>query len=224
MNALFRREFARLALSPAAIVTALSFLFGVSIPGFASGKALNAADPVFAQFVGIVPYVLCVIIPVLTMGLWPDEEKNGTYKLLLGYPVGEHEIVFAKFAAATLFASILLVLTLPVSVLSPSGITATRFAHSGPLTIVSAYIALFMFSMASVAIGEFFSFATRHAIPAFLLTAASLFTLFSVTAKNRLRAANRGSMESRDVFFYIMIIALFLLLSVRSLERRRRNP
>lgn len=224
MNALFRREFARLALSPSAIATTLAFLFGVSIPGFASGKALNAADPAFAQFVGIVPYVMCVIIPVLTMGLWPDEEKNGTYKLLFGYPVGEHEIVLAKFAAVTLFSAILLALTLPVALLSPSGITAARFAHSGSRTIFAAYIALLLFTMTSVAIGEFFSFATRHAIPAFLLTTASLFALFSVTVKDRLNAASRGAMESRDVFFCIGITALFLLLSVRSLERRRRYP
>lgn len=224
LPALSKREFSRLALSPTGIASALAFLFGVAIPCLAPGKELNAADPAFARFALVVPFVLSVIVPALTMGLWPDEEKNGTYKLLLCYPVGEHEIVLAKFLSASAFACLLLALTVPFAIISPSLQSASRFARFGALPTVSAYIGLALFSLASVSIGEFFSIATRHAIPAFLLALASLLALLSLTANERLRTASRGALESGDAFFFVAIIAVFLFLSVKSLEQRRRRP
>jgi ABC-2 type transport system permease protein len=224
VSALFRRELSRLARSQTAIASALFFVLGTSIPSLASGTALSASIPAFARFAGIIPYVLCVVLPAFTMGLWSDEEKAGTYKLLLAFPVDELEIVVAKFGAAALFSVFLLALTLPVAILSPAGASAPRFANSGALTVASSYIALTLFAAASTAIGTFWSFATRRAIPAFLLTVTSILALSIYASNGFLRKAFRGSIETADAFFFISLIFVFLLLSDQSLARRRKLP
>lgn len=224
MSALFRRELSRLVKSPTAIASALFFVFGTSIPSLAAGTALSASLPAFARFAGIIPYVMCVVLPALTMGLWGDEEKAGTHKMLLAFPVDELEIVVAKSGATALFSVFLLALTLPAAILSPAGASAARFANSGALTVASSYIALALFAMASTAIGTFFSFATRRAIPSFLLSFASILALSVFASSGFLRKAFRGSVEAADAFFFIALIVVFLLFSDLALARRRKLP
>lgn len=205
-------------------MSALLFVFGTSLPSLAAGTTLNASFPAFARFANVIPYVMCVILPALTMGLWSDEEKAGTYKLLLAFPVDELEIVVAKFGAAALFSVFLLALTLPVAVLPPDDASALRFANSGALTVVSSFIALALLAIASTAIGTYWSFATRRPIPAFLLTVASVLALSICASNGFLRKAFRGSIETDDAFIFISLIVVFLLLSDRALARRRKLP
>lgn len=60
--------------------------------------------------------VLVFLVPLLTMRLFAEERKNGTFELLITSPVSVLAIVLGKFLglAATLFIMVLLVSTFPV--------------------------------------------------------------------------------------------------------------
>jgi ABC-2 type transport system permease protein len=236
MMALLMREIKHLLFSPVAIVSALCFFFGVSLPFFSFGKTLSASATALMQFSLAIPYVLCFVIPAVTMGVWADEEKSGTYKLLLSYPVNEYEIVFSKFLSSSLFFCLLLATTLPIALISPAGTevgtatgvdlvsSAARFISGGSGTVISTYLAIALFGFVAISIGEFFSFVTRLAVPSFLLSATSIFTLFFISARNRLYVASRGELDTRDIFFFIALIIAFNLLSVHAVTRRRKSP
>ena len=52
-----------------------------------------------------------LIVPVVTMRLLAEERRSGTLELLLTSPVGELEIVLAKFVASLTLMVLMLVLT-----------------------------------------------------------------------------------------------------------------
>ena len=59
------------------------------------------------------PDVLNILIPALTMKMWAEEHKTGTLEFLLTQPVKIRTLVFGKFAAAFLFAVLLMMMTIP---------------------------------------------------------------------------------------------------------------
>ena len=51
------------------------------------------------EFFFMLPLVLCVFIPAITMRLWAEDRRGNTLELLLTFPVKTHELVLGKFLA-----------------------------------------------------------------------------------------------------------------------------
>ena len=51
----------------------------------------------------LLPVILCVFLPAVTMRLWAEEQQAGTHELLLTLPIKAHELVLGKFLASFLF-------------------------------------------------------------------------------------------------------------------------
>src|SRR6266581_4571983 len=54
--------------------------------------------------------VLVIVMPALTMRVFAEEKRSGTYELLLTAPVRTGEIVAGKFIAASAFTLVMIVL------------------------------------------------------------------------------------------------------------------
>ena len=205
-------------------------------------EMMNLNDHVIAPFLYSMWFVVVFALPAVTMGLFASEKANGTEELLLTSPLTIWEIVLGKFFAATAFV---FVLTL-VAAFFP-GLLFIYGDPEVPKTLVGIG-ALFLVSVAYVAVGGFASSVTRNQLVAFLLTLALLivvglmlpplvsFAMASDAAgsESGLVAVLRymgtmehfdrlltGLVETRDLTYFGVVVAIFLVLTKTSVESVR---
>ena len=205
-------------------------------------EMLNLNDHVIAPFLYSMWFVVVFALPAVTMGLFASEKANGTEELLLTSPLTIWEIVLGKFFAATAFV---FVLTL-VAAFFP-GLLFIYGDPEVPKTLVGIG-ALFLVSVAYVAVGGFASSLTRNQLVAFLLTLALLivvglmlpplvsFAMASDAAGSEsgfvavLRYMGTmehfdrlltGLVETRDLTYFGVVVAIFLVLTKTSVESVR---
>jgi ABC-2 type transport system permease protein len=165
------------------------------------------------------------------MRMFAEEKKNGTIELLLTKPLSEYKIILAKlFAGITLvFISILPTVVYYVSVYllgDPVGNIDTG-------GVVGSYIGLLFLGSAFVAIGLFSSVLTTNQIVAFIIAVLlSVFcylgfeTLYnmdifgslnlfvrSLGMRYHYESISRGVIDTRDVIYFLSVIALFVMLT-----------
>ncbi|AFG37490.1 ABC transporter permease [Spirochaeta africana] len=233
--AVARKELRSSFCSPVAYIVLVLFL------GFTAGWlfliegffARNMADlrPYFASM----PFVLAVLVPAITMRLWAEEYRQGTYELLNSLPLRECELVIGKYLGAlgVLTAAILLSLTVPLSL--------ARLGSFDRGQLLSEYIGLLLLTGAATAIGSLVSSLARNQISAFLLGVAVLMTLLLVgyaTAWAELSPAVRsllqyislqthfhgfvrGVVDTRDLVYFGVLIVGALYLNTKVLILRK---
>lgn len=189
---------------------------------------------------GIAPMIFMFLIPAVTMRTLAEEQQSGTIELLVTRPVSDWQIIMAKFLASL----ILVIFTLIPTVLYY--ITVYNLgAPKGNLDsggIFGSYIGLVFLAAAFVAIGVFASSLTNNQIVAFVLaTFLSFFVYLAFGFLSRLpvfygkiddvvqsfgieyhyNSMSRGVLDTRDVVYFVSLIALFLAATTLSLGRRK---
>ena len=186
-------------------------------------------------FFSLLPWLLMVFVPALSMRILAEEKRSNTIEVLLTLPVSESQIVLAKFGALITMVALAFALTLslPVSlsVLSTLYLPEVIIGYLGALFLVAAFIALSMF----------FSGQTKNQVVAFLLSILSVFFLlvistdFTATVLPRamqnflsyfspiyhFRNFIKGVVDARSVFYFLSLTILFLFLTVTGLEKRK---
>ena len=170
---------------------------------------------------------------LLTMRLISEERKLGTWELLLTAPVREYEIVLGKFISCLLGLVGMLILTLYFPLL----LLIFGDPDIGP--ILTSYLGLFLLGSASVAIGIFASSLTPNQIVSAVVAGGILFGLWFLgmvgslipeplgeilsyfSLSQHFPGFVRGVVDTRDVIYYLSVTAVFLFLSVRSIETER---
>ncbi|MCH2290061.1 MAG: ABC transporter permease [SAR324 cluster bacterium] len=170
---------------------------------------------------------------LLTMRLISEERKLGTWELLLTAPVREYEIVLGKFFSCLLVLAGMLILTLYFPLL----LLIFGDPDIGP--ILTSYLGLFLLGSASVAIGIFASSLTPNQIVSAVVAGGILFGLWFLgmvgslipeplgeilsyfSLSEHFPGFVRGVVDTRDLVYYLSVTAVFLFLSVRSIETER---
>jgi ABC-2 type transport system permease protein len=171
--------------------------------------------------------------PAITMGLIAEERRNGTLELLITYPVRDAEIVIGKYLGALGFYAVLLLLTIPqvitVSTMGPLDWGPVWSGYLGLLFVGGAFMAIGVMAsswttnqlvalIVALAIGG--SFVGIRQLLAFLPTdTASIFEWLSFGY--HCDSMERGVIDTRDVLYFVTVIAICLGLAFRSLESRR---
>lgn len=225
-----RREFRSYFNSPAAYIVGSLFLVVVAIMFWNSFFLEQRASVrrLFAWTYGI----SVLVAPALTMGLIAEERRTGTLELLITYPVRDAEVVVGKYLGALGMYAVLLLLTLP----QVFTVQSLGQLDMGP--VWSGYLGLFLSGGAFLAIGVLASSWTSNQLVALIVALAiggffALISHFLVFMPEGLASAfewlsfgyhenslERGVIDTRDVFFFISVIALSLALAFRSLESR----
>lgn len=223
------RELKAYFTSPMAYIVTGLFLLAAGFLFFSTFFLNNSAD--LRQFFGILPVLLSFFIPALTMRLFSEERKSGSYETLLTLPVTEFQIVLGKFAAAFLSGAAMLAPTVFYY------ITCRVFGtpDSGP--VIGGYIGALFLVAAFSAVGLFASSITKNQIIAFFTAFAicivfsliSIFLIFMppavvsfctfLSAYSHFESISRGIIDSRDVLYFISVTAVFFALTVESLKK-----
>ena len=194
---------------------------------------LNLTDGILRPLFGNISIILLLLLPLLTMRLLAEEKKQGTFELLLTYPVRDWEAVVGKFLAAVSMFAVMLICTLLFPLL------LVLFSDPEPGPIISGYLGLFLMGCTFISIGTFFSSLTSNQLVAgvaafgvglfFLIIGwavpfvgprfAGLLGEFSLL--QHFESFSKGVIDTRDVSYYLFMTFFFLFLTLRSLESTR---
>ncbi len=108
--AIFRKELRSYFNSPIAYVFLILFVNAALAMFFRSLWASNQAS--LRGLFDALPLMLLLVVPALTMRLWSEERKLGTFEILMTLPVRSRDAVLGKFFASWALLAVALVLTL----------------------------------------------------------------------------------------------------------------
>jgi ABC-2 type transport system permease protein len=183
--------------------------------------------------VGTVTFVFLLIIPLLTMRLVSDELRQGTDELLLTSPVSITEIIIGKYLAALAVQFVLV-----AGCLIYPWIMSAYGTLDQPILWLS-FLSMFLIGAAMMAVGLFASSLSAHQMVTGITGFAILLMFWTIEwlgesvggkIKDYLsmfsivgRGGNlqKGVLNFADVLFYVTLIAVFIILSIQVLERKR---
>jgi ABC-2 type transport system permease protein len=187
----------------------------------------------------IAPFVFLFLVPAITMRSFAEEKRTGTIELILTKPLTEFKIVMAKFLAGFI---LVIISVLPTLIYMFSiyqlGLPKGNLDIGG---IWGSYIGLLFLSASFVAIGMFASTISDNQIVSFIIAvflcgfiyigfefiySLDLFgkvDLFikSLGINEHYKSMSRGVLDTRDMLYFLGVIAFFILLSKYSIERRK---
>jgi len=175
------------------------------------------------------------IIPAITMKSWAEEKKLGTDELLLTFPLKDWDVVLGKFLAGFLFFGLILALSFVVP------LSASLLGKSDWGVIICGYLGLLLVAGAFLAIGQTMSSFTKSQAVAFVSSLLICLLLLGLNNLAGLVALPKGLsslinyldvgwhfdsiaravIDTRDIVFYLSLMAFFLVLNKYWLDRRK---
>ncbi len=191
------------------------------------------------KYFDLAPWLLMFLIPAVTMRSFPDEFSSGTIEWLSTKPLTSTQIILGKYFAILVLVIFALAPTL-LYVYTISNLSAVK-GNLDTGGIIGSYIGLGFLAASFAAIGMFCSSLTSNQIVGFLAALFAsylLYTGFDTLSKIpsltggidyyltmiglsfHYNSISRGIVDTRDVFYFVSIIVLFISLTKLSLSRR----
>ena len=193
----------------------------------APGSTIAVATPVCS----VLALMLMMLIPLFTMRLIAEERRNQTWVLLLTAPVSSLHIVLGKFLGLLL----LLVLIVTGSAIMLATLLLGTHADIG--LMLSNILGVLLLSTSYAALGMYFSALNRQPIIAALGSMGLSFALWlletsagdnrsflhALSPNAHFQNLNMGLINSADLIYFALFIAVLLWLTVRHLNDERRR-
>lgn len=185
------------------------------------------------RFFSTPPVLFAFFIPAVTMRLFAEERKSGSLETLMTLPVSSVDVVMGKFWASLAFTSVMIAPTLVYA------LTASLFGSLDAAPVVCGYLGALFLAAAFCSVGLFASASTKNQIVAFfigwalciLLALIDQFLLFLparlanflgyLSAGSHFTSVSRGIVDSRDLVYFVSLTAVFLTLTVKTIDSRR---
>jgi ABC-type transport system involved in multi-copper enzyme maturation permease subunit len=237
VHTIFKREFGAYFNSAIAYVFIVVFLIltmGFYINGFFLSGTADMRD-----FFGSLPLFLIFFIPAVTMRLWAEDQRQGTFELLMTLPMKPAEIVVGKYLAGLAFYAVSLIATMTIP------LTLAWLGDPDMGAIVCGYLGTFLLGGLYLAIGIFVSGLFKDQIAAFILTCLVCFFFFLIGQPffaalldgwlpgvgsfladgfgviNHFDGIQRGVISVTNITFFVSFAVVFLVLNAFSLEGRK---
>ncbi len=231
-----RRELGSYLRSPGGYIIAAATLLvnGLLFNTRALGGAAKLSSQVLEHFLRDASGTTTVAAVLLAMRLFAEERQSGSLVLLYTSPVRDAEMVIGKFLAALLFlgALVLMSLYLPALIFVNGKVSLGHIA--------GGYLGLLLVGAAALALGLLGSSLARNQLVAGILAALFIFVLFlcwhlsrvvdpplgTVIAHFSMYEKHffpfmRGLVQLSDVVYYLSVIYLALMASVRAIQNER---
>ena len=174
---------------------------------------------------------ISITIPMLTMNSWADEKKQNTDMILSSMPISERFIVYAKYFSCLFgwFFMSSLILIPPLTLLP--------LAPISPFSFFMSYLSLLLFGSSLIALSLAIGLTSKHApinffisfmlivffniihIPASVAKPEILKNLlFYLSFSNHIENASKGIFDSRDIFFYLVLLFFGIELNIFRLK------
>lgn len=232
MSAIYRRELRSYFTTPIGYIFLSVFMLFSGVL-FCYSTLFSMSSNISTYFT-VMPILLTVLLPLLTMKLFCEEKKQKTEQLLMTAPISIISMVSAKFLAAyTLYAGAVLVSSLSFVILC-------FYAQIQTATLIGSIFALLLVGGAFVAVGVFVSSVTESQLAAAVVTVAILavmlfislinsfidvyfirFIFSSLCVYTRFRNFTQGVFDISALFYYLAVCAVFLFLTVCVYDKRR---
>ena len=238
---IFSREMKAYFNSPIAYIFVIVFV--VLTCGLYMASFFLAENADMRAFFSLLPIVLIVFVPAVSMRLWSEDKKIGTIELLLTFPMKSYQILLGKFLASLAFLAIALAGTATI----PITLTLLGTPDSGP--IIGGYLGALLLGAFFLSIGLFISGLCRDQIVAFILSVIVCFFFFfigtdffatvigglggffggfasflqsHVGLTQHFESLERGVIDVRALIYFVSMTALFLALNAVYVEGRLR--
>ncbi|MCM8794314.1 MAG: Gldg family protein [Candidatus Omnitrophica bacterium] len=235
---LFRREMTGYLQSPIAAIVVIAFLLlsgGIFTSQFFISKLLD-----MRTFFSILPLILSVVLPAVSMRLWAEDRQMNTMELLLSMPLSPAALVAGKFLAALAFYALMLASTWTVPLM------LAMLGRPDPGPILTGYLGAFLLGALFLGIGQFISGFCRDQIVAFILAFFASLGLYLagldwiaavvdgwwpglggflqqyIGIARHVAGFEKGVIDNRDVAYFLLLTAVFLILNGIWIEGRLR--
>lgn len=233
MLAVYKRELQGYFYSPIAYIFMGIFLLISGVFFAMSNIMANQAN--FSGMLGNLSFLFMLVVPILTMRSLSEERKNKTDQLLLTSPVSLTSIVTGKFlAACTVF-----LITLVVTFLYP--VVLFMYGNPSIIEIMTSYLGFFLLGCALIAVGIFISALSENQVTSAVITFGVLLLLYIggntlaqliqiswvadvlqwFSVFDRMSPFASSVLSLTQIVYYFSFAAVFLFLTVRTVERRR---
>lgn len=235
LRRLFRSPFAWVVLAVVQFILAQLFLKYWEIYEMrdAQYSEIGLTELVVAGLYQSTAMIMLMVAPFITMRGFSEEKREGTIRLLLSSPVSISQLVLGKFFSVLGFF-ILLVFMITLMPLSLGMGTNLDYWQ-----LLSGVIGMLLLVSAFTAIGLFLSTLSSSTAVTAVSTFGVLFLLWIISLAGNSGAENvasvlnymsllthynkliSGLFSTADVFYYVIITVLFLVLSVWRLDSER---
>lgn len=240
MKAIFKREFQSYFTGAGGYIfigiflLAMGFYFVTNIN--MSIKNYQFPSTVVGTLFQILPTLLAVLIPLVTMGSFADEKKNKTDQLLLTSPNSIGSIVMGKFFGSYAFIAVCLATTLLQ--------IAVFYLYGDPnlMMILIAYFGTLLMAAMYTAVGIFFSSLTEYSLIAAISGIVGFVAVFPLIGSKAAALVKLPAisyllgmfdigkyynmfyselLSAEPIVYFVSLTALFLFLTTRVIEARR---
>jgi len=242
---LTRRELASffLSITGYVIISGLALLVGLDFVTLLNSVGSEPVAMPITQlfFNNLLLWIIIVLTaPVITMRLFAQEKASGTFETLTTTPVGEVQIVAAKFTASVIFFIVMWLPTVAYLFVVQHFANQPGSLETG--TLCTMYLGLFLAGCLILSIGCFASAITKSQVVAGMITlvAGIVLLMLNWLAQNvpvdgrwqvqllsffnlsqQMVDFTRGILDTRVLVFYVSVTFFFLFLTLRVIESRR---
>lgn len=240
MGSIIKKEIAQFFSSLTGYLAIVLFLLvnGLFLFVLSDSNILDFGYASLERFFDLAPWVLIFLVPALTMRSLSEELRAGTFETLKTRPLTTWQITLGKYFAILIVIFIVIIPTI-IYVVSIKLLSANGSIDAG--AILGSYIGLFLLAAVFAAISLCCSSFTSNAVVAFLIGVfACVVIYFGFSAVSKLpvfrgnadyyiemlgidfhyKSISRGVVDSRDIVYFISIIFLALVITVKNLGKK----
>ena len=222
------------------VIGVFLILIGLVIWVFPDYSILEYNYATLDQLFAIAPLIFTFLIPAICMRSFAEEKQTGTIELLTTRPLHDLEIILGKYFACWLLVGFAILPTVLYYYSVHQLGSPVGNLDSG--AIAGSYLGLLLLAGVFVAIGVFASSVTNNQIVAFILATFLCFFFYwgfyfisklpvfvgkvddlvqMLGIDYHYMSISRGVIDSRDVIYFLSVIAVFIMMTITSLAKRK---
>jgi gliding motility-associated transport system permease protein len=196
-------------------------------------QRFNLNEMVIRPLLHNMSVLLIFVIPAITMRMFPEEKRSGTYELLLTSPVRVGEIVLGKFLGG------LVLVLLMVALSGLFGLLLLAYGNPEVPMMLSGYLGLALMATVFLAIGTLISSFTDNVVIAYVGSLFALLVLYTIgwlgetvpgnggaiigylSITDHFQEISKGVIDTKDLIYFATLLVVSLFLTHRSVESVR---